>query len=147
MGDDRDCTSLKLRRLANAVTLEMGRHARDFVSVDADPGKGPARTGAAHKPLGQVPLYAIARGLTTSPMPYGGRSFQIDLDFIHHQLRIETSRGERDQFALRPCSVAEFYSEVMGRLRALGLEVRIWTMPVELGSCSAVRGGSCACLL
>ena len=29
-------------------------------------------------------------------------------------------------------SVADFYGEVMGRLKALGLETRIWTMPVEI---------------
>jgi hypothetical protein len=80
----------------------------------------------------QVPLYVTARGLTTSLVPYGGYSFQIEFDFLDHQLRIETSRGGRERIALRPCSVAEFHGEVMGRLRALGLEVRIWSMPVEL---------------
>jgi hypothetical protein len=80
----------------------------------------------------QVPLYVSARGLTTSSIPWGGDSFQIDFDFLDHQLRIETSRGARERIALRPCSVAEFHGEVMARLRALGLEVRIWSMPVEL---------------
>ena len=80
----------------------------------------------------QVPLYVSARGLTTSPIPWDGDYFQIDFDFLDHQLRIETSRGGRERIALRPCSVAEFYGEVMGRLSALGLKVRIWSMPVEL---------------
>ena len=80
----------------------------------------------------QVPLYVTARGLTTSPVPYEGYSFQIDFDFVDHQLRIETSRGGRERIALRPCSVALFHGEVMERLRALGIEVRIWSMPVEL---------------
>ena len=34
----------------------------------------------------QVPLYVTCRGLTTSPIPHdGGRSFQIDFDFIDHR--------------------------------------------------------------
>ena len=40
-----------------------------------------------------VTLYVTARGLTTSPIPYGERAFQIDFDFIDHALRIETSDG------------------------------------------------------
>ena len=36
-----------------------------------------------------------------------------------------------ESIPLHPRTVADFYSEVMGRLRGLGLETRIWTMPVE----------------
>ena len=79
-----------------------------------------------------VPLYLTARGLTTSPMPYGGRTFQIDFDFIDHRLRIDVSDGRRDGFALAPIPVAEFYAEIMGRLRGLGLDLPIWTTPVEI---------------
>lgn len=28
-----------------------------------------------------VPLYVTARGLTTSPIPYGDQEFQVDFDF------------------------------------------------------------------
>jgi hypothetical protein len=28
--------------------------------------------------------------------------------------------------------VADFYTEVIGRLRGLGFDTRIWTMPVEI---------------
>src|SRR5438132_9803600 len=42
-----------------------------------------------------VTLYVTPRGLTTSSIPYGERVFQIDLDFIDHALRIETSDGSR----------------------------------------------------
>jgi hypothetical protein len=79
-----------------------------------------------------VPLYVSCRGLTTSPIPDGGRSFHIEFDFIAHRLAIATSTGEEDGFALVPCTVADFYGEVMGRLRALGLATPIWTMPVEV---------------
>src|SRR5262245_42145102 len=35
-----------------------------------------------------VTLYVTARGLTTSPIPYGARTFQIDFDFVDHRLLI-----------------------------------------------------------
>ena len=80
----------------------------------------------------QVPLYVTCRGLTTSPIPYGGVSFQIDFDFIDHTLTLQTSKGQIETIALGPRTVADFYAEMMGRLRGLGLETRIWTMPVEI---------------
>jgi hypothetical protein len=80
----------------------------------------------------QVPLYVTCRGVTTSPMPYGARTFQIDFDFLDHRLVIQTSDGPTDGLALRPCTVADFYAEVIQRLRALGLDIGIWTTPVEI---------------
>ena len=80
----------------------------------------------------QVPLYVTSRGLTTSPIPYGERVFQIGFDFIDHRLTIETNDGGAEAFALRPQSVADFYGEVMRRLHALGLHISIWTTPVEI---------------
>lgn len=80
----------------------------------------------------QVPLYVTCRGLTTSPMPHGQRTFQIDFDFIDHGLSIRASDGGQESFALTPCAVADFYREVMARLRSMGLEVRIRTVPEEV---------------
>src|SRR5712691_1948517 len=81
----------------------------------------------------QVPLYVTCRGLTTSPIPHeSGGSFQIDFDFIDHRLIIAASDGRVETLPLAPCSVADFYRNVMDRLKALGLEIRIWTVPVEL---------------
>lgn len=80
----------------------------------------------------QVALYVTCRGLTTSPIPYGARTFQIDFDFIDHTLKLQTSNGEREAFPLAPRTVADFYAEVMGRLAKLGLATRIWTTPVEI---------------
>ena len=79
-----------------------------------------------------VPLYVNSRGLTTTPMPYGAKSFEIDFDFIDHNLLIKTSDDEQRIIKLRPISVAEFYREVMENLRSLGLEIKIYTMPVEV---------------
>jgi hypothetical protein len=80
----------------------------------------------------QVTLYVTARGLTTSAMPYQGRLLQIDFDFCDHQLLLRASDGRVERIALAPRSVADFYAEVMGRLRALGVDVDIRTMPVEI---------------
>jgi hypothetical protein len=80
----------------------------------------------------QVPLYVAARGLTTSPIPYSAINFQIDFDFIDHQVRIETSKGARRAFDLSPISVADFHREIMAQLQSLGIEVAIWTVPVEV---------------
>ena len=80
-----------------------------------------------------VPLYISARGLTTSAMPYrDGRIFEIEFDFIDHQLLIKCSDGSTTSLVLRPQSVSAFYAEVMSALRGLGIEIRIWTMPVEI---------------
>ena len=80
----------------------------------------------------QVPLYVTSRGLTTSPIPYGTETFDVTFDFIDHGLLIETCNGARERVALKPMSVADFYSEFMTRLSRLGIDVRIWTMPCEI---------------
>ena len=82
----------------------------------------------------QVPLYVTATGLTTSPMPYQSRSFQIDFDFCHHALVIRTSDPQHKEFPLTPMPVAEFYDRIMQTLRDVGIEIKIWTMPVEVAN-------------
>jgi len=79
-----------------------------------------------------VPLYVSARGLTTTAMPYGSTSFEMEFDFIDHHLEIKCSDGALRKIPLRPISVAAFYRETMSALDDLGLNVRIWKMPVEI---------------
>ena len=79
-----------------------------------------------------VTLYVSARGLTTSPMPYEDRVFEMEFDFIDHKLRIDCSDGALTTLDLRPQSVADFYKELMSALRGLGIDVKIWPMPVEI---------------
>jgi Family of unknown function (DUF5996) len=79
-----------------------------------------------------VALYVTARGLTTSPIPDGTRSFQIEFDFIDHALRISTSDGARRQLALTGQSVASLYAAIMANLAELGIAVAIDEMPNEL---------------
>ena len=79
-----------------------------------------------------VPLYVNSRGLTTSPIPYQQRTFELQFDFVDHNLAVSTSDGQVSQFPLRPMSVAEFYRELMTHFRPLGIEVRINTRPCEV---------------
>lgn len=79
-----------------------------------------------------VPLYVSARGLTTSAMPYGSTHFEIEFDFIDHNLEIRCSDGAMRTVKLSPKSVADFYQETMAALDDLGLPVHIWKMPVEI---------------
>src|SRR6202521_1625090 len=80
----------------------------------------------------QVPLYVGARGLTTSPIPYRGQTFEILFDFIAHELEIQKSDGTAKRIRLAPKSVAEFHAELMAALDAMDISVRVWTMPVEI---------------
>jgi hypothetical protein len=79
-----------------------------------------------------VTLYLTARGLTTSPIPYRGRAFQIDFDFVEHVLWIRTSDGHFRQLVLAPKPVAEFYAELLAELAGLDIQVPIFTMPCEI---------------
>jgi hypothetical protein len=79
-----------------------------------------------------VPLYVSASGLTTSCIDYGDRWFDVEFDFVGDVLRIRTSTGDDRTVALAPRTVADFYDETMAALKALGIVVRIWTMPVEV---------------
>ncbi len=81
-----------------------------------------------------VPLYLTARGLTTSPIPYGGRSFQIDFDFIDHRLLIQANDGLTRTMKLEPRTVADFYAELFRKLTELGLDLTINTTPNEVVS-------------
>lgn len=79
-----------------------------------------------------VPLYVNSRGLTTSPIPHQPGTFEVQFDFVDHNLVITASDGQLSQFPLRPISVAEFYRELMALLRSLGIEVKINTTPCEV---------------
>jgi len=79
-----------------------------------------------------APLYVTSSGLTTSPIPYGTRTFQIDFDFINHRLLIRTSSGEDKEMQLAPRSVADFYEELFAKLAESGFNVKIHTTPNEV---------------
>jgi hypothetical protein len=77
-------------------------------------------------------LYVTARGLTTSPIPHGNRVFQIDFDFISHQLIVQSADGSTGGFGLAPQSVAEFYRGFVEQMNKLHLPVNIHKKPNEI---------------
>ncbi len=79
-----------------------------------------------------VALHLTGRGLTTGPMSYGDRSIEVSFDFVDHNLVIATSDGAVTTQSLAPRAVADFYNEFFAALRALGIEVAINPMPVEI---------------
>src|SRR6185503_1075064 len=79
-----------------------------------------------------VTLYVTARGLTTSPIPYGSRTFEIEFDFVSHRLTVQSSDGRTGGFALEPQSVATFYGRLMGEMAKLDLHVDIHRRPNEV---------------
>jgi hypothetical protein len=80
-----------------------------------------------------VPLYVTARGLWTSPMPApGGFLLDVEFDFVAHEVVCRTSRGEVRRIGLRAMAVAEFFGEFTETIAALGVDVKIDPMPVEV---------------
>jgi hypothetical protein len=79
-----------------------------------------------------IALQVTSRGLTTPPLPYKGRTFTMTFDFLQHALVIDTSDAARETLPLRAETVAAFHERLMHTLHAMGIDVRIWTMPVEV---------------
>jgi len=78
-----------------------------------------------------VPLYVTPRGLTTSAIPCAQGTLEIDFDLVSHQLWMRASSGCLYSMRLHPRSVADFYAEYIAALRTLGIEVKIYRVPVE----------------
>lgn len=82
-----------------------------------------------------VPLYVSPRGLTTRAIPHNGKNFEIEFDFHDHELKMRTSVGRVEDFALYDgLTVADFYASVMANLAKLGIYPKIWAVPYEAPS-------------
>jgi len=81
-----------------------------------------------------VTLYVTARGLTTGPIPYGTRIFEIAFDFISHELTICSSDGGMADLSLQPQSVAAFYGRLKHEMATLDLQVKIHGKPNEVAN-------------
>jgi len=79
-----------------------------------------------------VTFYVTARGLATSPIPCGTRTFGIVFDFVQHRLIIQCSDGRVETLELAPMPVKDFYGAFMRLLERLDIAVHIWTMPSEI---------------
>jgi hypothetical protein len=71
--------------------------------------------------------------LTTSPIPYGTRTFELEFDFSKHVLQVSTDDGSYRVIALSPRSVAEFYADVRRALSELGIDVHIYEITASRG--------------
>lgn len=80
----------------------------------------------------QVTLYVSPRGLTTSAIPWGNQTFEIEFDFLAHQLAIALSDGQERTIPLSSRSVAEFYQDYIEALSSLGVHPSIRAVPVEV---------------
>lgn len=80
----------------------------------------------------QVTQYVTCRGLTTSPIPHGQEMFELEFDFLEHQLHFRVSTGATRSLPLAARSVADFYQEVLQTLAELGIHPNLWPMPVEI---------------
>src|SRR4029453_13993336 len=83
-------------------------------------------------PWWQVTLYVTARGIGTSPIPAGTRTFEVDFDFVDRQLVVKTNDGRLASLPLEPMTVAPFYQKYMTQLASLDLEPHIRPIPSEL---------------
>jgi uncharacterized protein DUF5996 len=82
----------------------------------------------------QVTLYVTARGLGTSPIPHGERTFEVDFDFVEHRLLVRTSDGRAGSLPLEPQTVADFYARYLEALRSLDIEAKIRPVPNEVAN-------------
>ena len=106
---------------ATCDTLHMYAQVAGKIRLELSPGE----PQWAH-----VAMYVSPHGLTTGPIPYAARTFQIEFDFVEHRVDVVVSDGQSRSIALAPRSVADFYAWLMQALRDLGIDVRVWPMPV-----------------
>jgi Family of unknown function (DUF5996) len=78
-----------------------------------------------------VPLYVSSRGLASSPVPVGLRTFDAELDLHDHVLVLRSSDGQVERRPLGG-AVADFYRDVMDALRHMGIDVSISVTPSEV---------------
>ena len=115
-----------------ALPYDEWRHTRDTLHMYAQiVGKLRLALSPFEPEWANVPLYVTARGLTTSPVPLGLRTFDAEFDFVDHQLVLRASGGGMERLPLRG-AVADFYAAVMDALRRLGFDVTISPGPSEV---------------
>jgi uncharacterized protein DUF5996 len=79
-----------------------------------------------------VALYVTSRGLTTGPLPYRDRTFEVDVDLVSHEVRIRASDGRERSLRLEPRTVAAFFADLFAMLESIDIVVHISQMPQEV---------------
>jgi hypothetical protein len=67
-------------------------------------------------------------------MPWRGDMLELEFDFIAHVLELRMGSGKHAAVELRPRTVADFYHEFRWALAGLGVQVKLWPMPVEVAA-------------
>lgn len=80
----------------------------------------------------ETALLVTPSGLSTYPIYFNNRCFTIEFNFQEHLLKIFTSDGGRKSMSLEALTVSDFYNETMKLLDALGIRVKINTLPQEV---------------
>jgi hypothetical protein len=79
-----------------------------------------------------ITLYVTARGLTTGLVPSSSGGFDVEADFLHHEVVIRTVDGEEERVPLRARPIAEFWAEFVAALAKLGIDVELSPEPQEV---------------
>lgn len=116
-----------------ALPYEQWRDTRDTLHMYTQVlGKFRLALSPAELEWAHVPLYVTARGLATSVVPIGPRTFDAEFDLVDHELLVRTSDGGREVIELRPRAVADFYRAVVDALGRLDVVVSISGKPSEV---------------
>jgi hypothetical protein len=78
-----------------------------------------------------VAFYLNSKGMTTGLIPYSSGAFEIEMNFIEHNVTVRTINNHVRTIPLNTGSVADFYSEFMDVLKSMKISVSINTMPCE----------------
>src|SRR5258708_18605420 len=78
-----------------------------------------------------IAFHLTSRGFETRPMVNHGHTFTAAFDFVAHELAFTCSDGRRAAIPLQSRTVANFHAAMMRTLNGMGVDVHIWTMPVE----------------
>ncbi|WP_306641865.1 DUF5996 family protein [Sanyastnella coralliicola] len=77
-------------------------------------------------------LYVSPHGYTTQSIPYGDKIFEIEFDFVKHELSLECTGEQAQVLPLTSMTVAEFHDKVFEMLANAGIKVEIHGAPNEM---------------
>ena len=100
--------------------------------MDSNSRQNPIKNYALAKSFVAYSSIHKLSGYTTQSIPYQGRIFQIDFDFIQHQLLIQCTNEETISIKLKSMTVADFYTELFQKLESIGIGVEIHGSPNEM---------------
>lgn len=79
-----------------------------------------------------ITLFVTPFGLSTGDIPDLKKHFQINFDFLRHQLQILTSDKEERVFELAGLSVAGFHRTILAAFEDLDIAIKINPIPCEI---------------